>query len=266
MGLGYAAKAILDARRKDQVLTRQEIERICEEAESRAKSDKRNWSLNVLVKEIREHMSIGQEYAEYQSQLRAIASAALNDEVKSLEREKREFDVKVTRLSKELQIAQERLDSSVPEADHLKALEDLDRIENQLVEVCREQEKAQQKYTVLEKRHEQRVRKASEVIMNRMRKCYPSVRMRHDNTYKKLGSMRYEQVHAIEVQIGLLEHSPEKARWRGKIAGTYVNEIGCNGDLRIYVSWQDNGYVIEEVGNKLTQDADLRRLKERCSA
>ena len=50
-----------------------------------------------------------------------------------------------------------------------------------------------------------------------------------------------------------------------QIQGTKVREIGCRDDLRLYVSFADSGYVIEEVGTKSTQDKDIRRLKDRCS-
>jgi len=80
-----------------------------------------------------------------------------------------------------------------------------------------------------------------------------------------MAGMSDDEVDAIEKQIAHLHHGAEKANWRNQIQGTKVREIGCSDDLRLYVSFADSGYVIEEVGTKSTQDRDIRRLKDRCS-
>ena len=264
VGLGYAAKAILDARRSDQTITKEQVQKIRKEAEDRARSEKKDWSLNAIKEEYQKIISNMQEYSQYQSELKASKIQALKNELEKFAGEKDSLELRVKGLSGELQDTQEKLTSTVSEDDYLKLWEEKDRIETESKAISSEKAKTERKIAVLEERIERLARKSADVIEDRFRKCYPSVKVAHKNIYRRLGSMTYDQLHAIEVQMDRLQHDPGKARWRCTIANTSVREIGCDGDLRLYVSLQDSGYVIEEVGKKSTQDADLRRLKARA--
>lgn len=264
VGLGYAAKAILDARRRDQNVTKEQIQKIRKEAQDRARSEKRDWSLKAVKEEYRKIIASSQEYAQYQARIKANEVQALKNELERLAGQKNSLELSITGLSDELQNTQEKLKSSIPEDDYYELLEERDRIETRSRMITNEKEKLEQEICALEQRMENAARKSSEVIENRFRKCYPSLKVRHKRLFRRLGTMTFDQVHAIEVQMGRLQHNPSSVRWRHKIAGTDVMEIGCDGDLRLYVSLQDSGYVIEEVGDKLTQDADIKRLKKQA--
>lgn len=263
MGLGYAAKAVLDARRRDQTITKEEIRRIREEAEAKASREKTDWSPKAIKDEYQKITSGYQEYARYMEELKSNELQALKEELEGLAKEKDGLELKVKSLSGELENTRAELKSMVSEDDYLKLLEKQYRIEAETRESERHKEKTEREMAILKQRIEKSTAKASEVIENRFRKCYPSIRVSHENIYRKLASMTYDELHAIEVQMGRLQHDPGNARWRDTITDTSIREIGCDGDLRLYITWQDTGYVIEDVGDKSTQDSDIRRLKKR---
>ena len=88
VGLGYAAKAILDARRSDQTITKEQVQKIRMEAENRAKSEKKDWSLNAIKEEYQNIISNMQEYSQYQSELKASKIQALKNELEKFAGEK----------------------------------------------------------------------------------------------------------------------------------------------------------------------------------
>ncbi|MCB5254927.1 MAG: hypothetical protein LHW58_04740, partial [Candidatus Cloacimonetes bacterium] len=88
VGLGYAAKAILDARRSDQTITKEQVQKIRMEAENRAKSEKKDWSLNAIKEEYQKIISNMQEYSHYQSELKASKIQALKNELEKFAGEK----------------------------------------------------------------------------------------------------------------------------------------------------------------------------------
>jgi uncharacterized protein (DUF697 family) len=263
MGLGYAAKAVLDARRRDQTITKEEIKRIQEEARAKASREKTDWSPKAITDEYQKIIGGYQEYARYVEELKSNEIEALKEKLEGLAKEKDSLELKVKNLLGELQNTQAELKPMVSEDDYLKLLEKQYRIEAEARESELHKKKTEHEIAILKQQIEKSTAKAAEVIENRFRKCYPSIRVSHKNIYRKLASMKYHELHAIEVQMGRLQHDPGNARWRDAIAGTNIREIGCDGDLRLYVTWQDTGYVIEDVGDKSTQDSDIRRLKKR---
>src|SRR5579862_2409696 len=82
-GMGWAARAVLDARRSDRQISDAEIRRIKEEAERRAKAEKRDWSLASLKGELDTWRSRAEAFKQFESDYNALyrQQAALREEV-----------------------------------------------------------------------------------------------------------------------------------------------------------------------------------------
>lgn len=65
----------------------------------------------------------------------------------------------------------------------------------------------------------------------------------------------------VEEQIQLLNHKPDDANFRCKIASTNFLEIGFGSQGRMYVKKVGNCYHIYKIGNKATQTNDIKYLK-----
>jgi putative component of toxin-antitoxin plasmid stabilization module len=58
-----------------------------------------------------------------------------------------------------------------------------------------------------------------------------------------------------------LQHNPKNANFRDDIVGTDVKELGFGTGGRIYVRKEGSQYIIANVGNKNSQNADIKHLK-----
>lgn len=65
----------------------------------------------------------------------------------------------------------------------------------------------------------------------------------------------------LEQQLGFLQHNPQNANFRDDIMGTDVKELGFGTSGRIYVRKEGSRYIVVCVGNKNSQNADLKHLK-----
>ena len=265
VGLGYAAKAVLEARRNDQTITQDEIKRIRKEAEAKARKEKRDWSIQSMKEEFKKQILEAEAYQKYLDVLHKNQVDGLNAKIAELTKGKEEYEQFAEELRCNLKKVEEKLKSSVGEEDYYELYSEKSEIELKLQESDRKLEQVEQEKAELEKDRERRIATRREKIGKRFAYLYPSVKVSHHRVYKTMAGMSDDDVIAIEKQISELHHDAEKANWRNQIQGTKVREIGCRDDLRLYVSFADSGYVIEEVGTKSTQDKDIRRLKDRCS-
>lgn len=71
-GLGYAAKTILEARLRDQEIPKEEIKRLAEQARKNAASEKRDWSLSAIQKELANLKESAEYYALYEEELKSL--------------------------------------------------------------------------------------------------------------------------------------------------------------------------------------------------
>jgi len=265
VGLGYAAKAVLEARRNDQTITQDEIKRIRKEAEAKARKEKRDWSIQSMKEEFKKQILEAEAYQKYLDVLHKNQVDGLNAKIAELTKGKEEYEQFAEELLSDLEKVEEKLKSSVGEEDYYELYSEKSEIELKLQESDRKLKQVEQEKAELEKDRERRIATRREKIEKRFAYLYPSVKVSHHRVYKTMAGMSDDDVIAIEKQISELHHDAEKANWRNQIQGTKVREIGCRDDLRLYVSFADSGYVIEEVGTKSTQDKDIRRLKDRCS-
>ena len=265
VGLGYAAKAVLDARRNDQTITREEIKKIRKEAEEKARSEKRDWTPKGLKEDFEKKKAEVFEYQEYKDTLHANQVADLKSRIEELSESEELYRTQAEKALNEKNVLEQKLKSSVDEEEYLALYEQKERLEKEADEVNRKLCESEQEKVRLQEERERRIAKSSKAIKDRYERLYPSVRVRSESIYKRLAGMTDEENLAIEKQIGRLQYNPDSASWRSTIQGTNVRELGCGYDLRLYVSLGESGYVIEEVGPKSTQDSDIRRLKDRCS-
>ncbi|WP_447759851.1 hypothetical protein [Aeromonas veronii] len=97
-------------------------------------------------------------------------------------------------------------------------------------------------------------------LETRFSACYSSLSF-SKRALKRIVRLTESDRVKFEQQLGFLQHNPKKASFRDDIIGTDVKELGFGNDGRIYVRKEGTKFIVESVGNKGTQNADLKHLK-----
>lgn len=97
-------------------------------------------------------------------------------------------------------------------------------------------------------------------LEKRLSACYSSLCF-SKRALKRIVRLTESDRVKFEQQLGFLQHNPKKASFRDDIIGTDVKELGFGNDGRIYVRKEGAKFIVESVGNKGTQNADLKHLK-----
>lgn len=79
---------------------------------------------------------------------------------------------------------------------------------------------------------------------------------------KRISRLTEGERDKLEKQFGFLQNSVQKASFRDDIMGTDVKELGFGNGGRIYIRKLGSSFLIVNVGNKNTQNNDLKHLKE----
>ena len=108
----------------------------------------------------------------------------------------------------------------------------------------------------LDRSREQR----KKVLSDRFRKCYPGLRI-EDPVFKRLAALPHDRVHAVERQLGLLQHDPAGANFRCRIDASVAEELGFGTDGRLYVVREGGTISIVRVSDKGSQEKDLAWLR-----
>lgn len=250
-GLGVSAKTILEARLKDRNISKEELKRISKQASKQAKNQKRDWSPQALLNEFEEYKKKAQEYEQYKKLLENQ-----NEELSKLKQINSLLESKLNDL-------EQKLKNTVPEDEWMAILEEQElkheELKNELKEfqnLKKELEKAQLQL------HNLSVKRA-DLLKDRFRRLYPDVYISED-IIKEISLFPPKRLHALEAQIGRLQHSPDKVIYRDKIQGTNVWEIGFDGDGRMYVKREGNIIKIYRIGDKKTQKQDIEWLKNKA--
>ncbi len=236
-GLGCAARAVLEARRRDQSISDEEIRKIKEDAEEKAKAEKHDWSLDGMRKEFEELKQKAAEYEQYK------------DKLQQSEIERNQLQLEIERLLR-------KYDGAVSKSDLDDVLKENYAVREELNHVKPELEQLKVKIEAF-------TRKRTDILINRIRHCYPSITL-ETQAWRDIVELTEHRLNAFERQLGLLQHNPEKANFRDVIAGTRIREIGFDHDGRIYAKIEGNTVTIYRIGNKNSQDEDIKWVKQRC--
>jgi uncharacterized protein (DUF697 family) len=240
--LGQAAREVLEARRRDQELSRRELRAIARKAAATARKERRDWSLDALRSEIQEWKARADEYevfkardAEYAARIRDLEHK-LAEEAGELE--PREFE-----------------DLEDPEVDEV--LEENLKLKEQLDEARKESERIPHLESSLARALDQREKS----IRDRLQTCYPSVEF-ENGVVRTLAKLTHPRMHAIERQLSLLQHDLSKASFRGRVVGSTAEELSFDRDGRFYISRDGGSVKVLRVGAKKSQPADIRWVRD----
>lgn len=236
-GLGYAAHAVLEARRRDQTVSKEEIQRIKEEAEKQTKQEKRDWSIDGLRREYDDLKHKAKEFEQYKEMLQQTEL-----DRQRLQREKEELLKKYAGA-----VTAEELDEILKENYSIRA--ELDHIKPEFEKLIKKTE------TVSSKR--------ADILKKRFGHCYPSICL-EAQAWRDIVELVGHRLNAFERQMGLMQHDISKARFRDIVIGTRIRELDFDHDGRIYASIEGNSITIWRIGDKRSQDSDIKWIKSNC--
>jgi uncharacterized protein (DUF697 family) len=248
--LGYAAKAILDARRRDQLLSRAEIRAIAKELKN-AHKERRDWSLRAITDEIQEWRERAELYQNYVSR-----ETRLEHHFQELEILRSEQEEKTHHIAE----LEQQLASAIPEDEVDAVVEENLSLRNDLQAARELLEETRQIEALINRSREQR----ENVLHHRFQKCYPSLRF-EAGFFRQVANLSHERVHALERQLGLLQHDPSKANFRCRISDSRAEELGFSGNGRLYVVRDGGRISIARIGDKGSQEKDVAWLRQRYS-
>ncbi len=97
-------------------------------------------------------------------------------------------------------------------------------------------------------------------IANRFKILYSALKF-ENKTLKIIAKLDEESRLKLECQFGNLQHNSDNTKFRDKVYGTDIREIGFNRSGRLYIIKEGSIYNIVCVGDKNTQNKDMKFLK-----
>lgn len=298
IGLGYAAKAVIEARVADRQITEEELRRIKKEAESRAREESRGWNKERIEDEFKDVRSRALSYSQYRDDLaeidaeryelaKLIASVDHQDlsvqqlldqvyerlEQKEPEREQDHREAGIQEVEAERRRSANEIGSADQQEQDINDLFDemYGQIEQSQREAAKHKAEAErwraERDEAIAQRDQAIARlcaadeKKRGLIERRFADVYPSLRVSKD-ACKSAARLPEKMLHHLERQFGYLQNNPEQAAWRCTVKGSSdeVREIGFGGDGRIYVRFENGLYHVLRVGRKNSQTDDVRAL------
>jgi uncharacterized protein (DUF697 family)/predicted nuclease with TOPRIM domain len=288
VGLGYAAKAVIEARQRDQTVTKEEIKRIESEARKRAQAEAKNFSIGNLKKELEDLRRKASEYDAFKQKLNELYRqiAVLTNDIVQKEQQLEKQMQKEETIQQECSLLRKKIEELKGQSN---------KLENDLRTVLEENEDLKQRYNVLkeefqrlyteleakeielEEERKRRIeiaeekerliakqqkakKKQKEILQSRYQKLYPDIEIR-DKALDFLINLPHEKEYLFEKKISSLQHDRTKIRFKDKIHGTDCYEIEFGDDGRIYVQLRGNKCIVHLVGNKATQLQDIEYLR-----
>ena len=255
--LGQTAREILDARRRGQNLSRHEVRARAKKAAAAARKEKRDWSIDALRSEIEEWNARVSDYeafkardAEYEARIRDLEHqlAVERGELESLGLDALEGQVPAAHSHSVSGITEEEVD---------EILEDNLQLKTQLEEAQKQSERIPHLEASLARALNQREKS----IRGRLQTCYPGVEF-EDGVVRALAKLAHPRMHAIERQLGLLQHDLPKASFRGRVVGSIAEELSFDRNGRFYISRDAGSIKVLRVGDKKSQPADIRWMRD----
>jgi uncharacterized protein (DUF697 family) len=296
MALGYATKAILEARSKDQEISQAELKILQEQAKQKAKEE--NINLETIRTQLSQWRTKAESYQKYQQELESQESnlsqlkqdnQRLKSQLIELQNQQqtrtREFEKKLELLQNQLQEKKQTLEVLEQELKkqtnnkfieilrqqiiNLKAEIDYSVEENSELE--QEIKQTKQSYNSLQLQLENQTKQAAEFceklkrltekriesLKARINTCYPNLKVSHE-VLKQMAQLNNNDIYAVERQFGLLQYDFTKVNFKCTIQGTRKNiqEIQINA-LRLYIFIEGNEITIVRVGKKTEQTKDI---------
>jgi len=266
-GLGYAARAVLEARRSNRQLSDVEIRQIKEEAEHRAKAEKRDWSLPGLKRELDGWRAKAEAYKQYEirySEDQALYEH-LRQELEPLNRRLSDLMQRKMDLEQALQVANDRLRGDLDETEKAAIQVQADRLSADLDSVGAAW---QSEGTHLESKRVELdavTRRLETLVRDRFSSCYSGLRFTVEATTALVG-LPYTRLYLVERQVSLLQHEPAKADYQDVVIsdrdGIAILSIAYDEDGRLYTSNAGDIVVVRWVGSRDNQDKDIQRLRD----
>lgn len=266
-GLVATAWAVLDARRSNRSLSDSELRRIKEEAERRAKAEKRDWSLAGLKSELDGWIARGESYKRFEADYTALQQQqeTSKPDLERLSREAFEWTQRKLELAQRLQEARKRYDAAESDSEaQTEAAKEVEALQAQTeAAASAESEKVKE----LERKAsavESPTTRLTALVQERFRTAYPDV------TFTKaalaaLVEAPYPRFHEAERQISLLQFDPTRAAYRDETffdaAAAPIRVVTFDDDGRLYLSTTEQGVLVRAAGSRRTEDRDIARLK-----
>ncbi|HCG8095181.1 hypothetical protein WOB65_17950 [Vibrio parahaemolyticus] len=90
--------------------------------------------------------------------------------------------------------------------------------------------------------------------------CYSSLSFSRQSL-KRISRLTENDRMRLEQQLGFLQHNPQSANFRDNIIGTNLKELGFSTSGRIYIQKEGSRFLVVCVGNKNSQNADIKHLR-----
>jgi hypothetical protein len=97
-------------------------------------------------------------------------------------------------------------------------------------------------------------------LEKRLVACYSSLSF-VSRSLKRIVRLTESERIKLEQQFGFLQHAPQNANFRDDIVGTDVKELGFCSSGRVYIRKEGSRFSVVCVGNKNSQNADIKHLK-----
>jgi hypothetical protein len=147
-------------------------------------------------------------------------------------------------------------DSSFSMEDVEELLEDIEEKDSKILSLLKDKKEWEN--------HKKSLLLAQKKIVGNLEKrlsaCYSSLSFT-SRSLKRIARLVESGLIKLEQQFGLLQHKPQNANFRDDIMGTDVKELGFGDGGRIYVLKKGSKFSIVCVGNKNSQNTDIKYLK-----
>lgn len=280
VGLGYAAKTVIEARKKDQTVTKEHLKRIAEEYRKIGMAEAKQFSRQSLLAELRalqssDYPRFKREFCElYEEMKKYEEEIRLKDRQLEESRQREETMLKertllidkIETLKRELKQTREEneelMESACAKEEELKKKQaELDQKDQEIERLRQQQEEINSEKVNLSIRQQRAKVKQKEILRDRYRKLYPDIEI-NDKALDFLATLHYKKEHIFQQQLSYLQRGEkDKVHFRGKIHGTDFQEIGFADDGRIYIQFHGNKTIVHLVGNKSTQPHDIAYLR-----
>ncbi len=248
IGIGYGARAALEAYGREQRLSEDEIRRIRRAAETQAKATKRDWNVESVKREIAEWTRKTSAYGAYRDACKEYV-----DLIHDLRRKRDALVDLRTALAHEAEqadAARHRAGTAGREGPPNA----VDLPDSRLADVERELRTAGEELAAVCARF-------AALLHDRFRSCYPNVWI-GSRDVEYLTGLTFAGIHSFELQLARLHQDPLRAAFRGEVEDTPLREVGFGVDGRAYVHLDGEQVRICRVGNEASRTRDLRYVRE----
>jgi chromosome segregation ATPase len=187
-----------------------------------------------------------------------------------MEKEINAKEAKIASLEKEANnLRQNFVDKGKEAFDYIKKQDSsfsIEDVEELLEEIEEKDSKIKALLTDKEEweNHKEELLAAQEKVVGNLEKrfsaCYSSLNF-SKRALKRIARLPESERIKLEQQLGFLQHNPKNANFRDDIIGTEIKELGFGNGGRVYILKEGSRFLVTCVGNKNSQNTDLKHLK-----